>query len=756
MLRQTVVDLIYREVIMRSYHILILLFLVLFLQSQEVAYTRYDPFITSYQHYSSNTQYVYDDLIVLVNDWGYAFLKNDNGELSEMSRIYIETHNSIARYGDKIYTSNSCNFNTINTIIIWEIDISDPYAPQINQILSINETPLNLSFHVIYDFLYVFLPFNDSYLKIDLRTSELIDEYSLDFNKVYQVGNSFVTENSTNTYNCYRHTDGELEAVYTNFDIEAEHLDPSIRNIGLLAPGLAGSISYYSIVLWDVEDFENWTVIDSWNIQNSSYFGNSGSMVLDEHDLYLSSYDEMIVLQLGGDYSIREVTQIPIEFYDSLAEFGIDEQLLILKTYAGLALYDISTNPEFQEFFQDNCYLYSHHIIDNDYFLLHGTIDYYQGVSHADISEPASPQLLPLIFEERYYTSMQGSGRFIKMDNIFDNYYDVYQWQNDEMQILEHQAYTQAATRNTLLRTDPNDPDTYYKINDHYYTIEKYHISDGVQELVMNENLPDIMCGFVRNGFAYCISDSEILQDIQTYSGLEQNNIVEENIYPGYAGGDYQIDPVNENYFQLYKFQTRYLVGYNDGELTGQVFLIPGENGLSGFVDNWLVSFNGREVYLNEIDENTNGCIQPDQVIKLVHRMYRIAPYENENGYYLFCQGYAAVSVVALEITANSLDWEIVETSDLVTAYPNPFSLKDNSIIKFDLKTPLTRNSVPYILKIYNLKGQLIAEDKILADQETMYWNAELLKKSHTPSGNYMYTLEAKGIMAKGKFIIVK
>jgi hypothetical protein len=217
------------------------------------------------------------------------------------------------------------------------------------------------------------------------------------------------------------------------------------------------------------------------------------------------------------------------------------------------------------------------------------------------------------------------------------------------------------------------------------------------------------------------------------------------------------MNPINEDYFSLKGMNDNIIVGYQDAELTGQTFnLSINFQSTACIIENYLVSYEGNTIYFYEFDETTSGYIQPYLQIELLHNIYSINHYHNDDGEYLMCRSNSAVSVVALVISNGIMEGEIIETPPSTIVYPNPFSVDKDTQISFEFTGNSYRDTEIYEIKVFNIKGQTVYQNKGQIIDSNITWNCCTENGDHLASGIYFYQIENQDFNSSGKIVITK
>ncbi|MBT4332350.1 MAG: PKD domain-containing protein, partial [Candidatus Cloacimonetes bacterium] len=170
---------------------------------------------------------------------------------------------------------------------------------------------------------------------------------------------------------------------------------------------------------------------------------------------------------------------------------------------------------------------------------------------------------------------------------------------------------------------------------------------------------------------------------------------------------------------------------------------------------NVLVQLDGSGSYDPEGEDLTYLWITPDEIVlsdpTIVNPTFNAPDVPGEVDYYIQLivnDGYWNSEPDEVIITVDEIGIDdpviIPHLTELHNNYPNPFN--PSTIIKFDVKDDETA-----ILRIFNLKGQLVESNIYSSGSHTFEWNA-----NRVSSGVYFYQLKSSSYTSTRKMILLK
>ncbi|MDP8209565.1 MAG: T9SS type A sorting domain-containing protein [Candidatus Stygibacter australis] len=740
----------------------LILLLTVNMPSQTIDFEVNEPFMTSYKVHYADCLRCYEDMAIYHAGWGIAVLDTDeNNEIIELSRLYCEPFDSICRDGNYLYLSYTDNddYEIDSPLIIRKIDITDQQNPELVDELELNTLAYSNNIHILDNYLYVMVYDQQEYYRIDINDFSQYDIHYLNSTNTETFGNYMLSYNEEDQFIVYQSIEDSLEIIADNIDLFGPHQNQTIKNIKWLAENHVCTIATNSLILWDISDITNWQQTDFFTIPEYSGINWSGEIVIKDSSVYLNTIENIYQLELDEDYQIGNVIVHVPECEISAYTIGnINNKLLIPSGLEGIGKFNIEDNNFIWEgFFYDNPYLFSQHIIGDEYFLMSESFYNYEGIKHYNLSNPEEPELLDILLPYDNYIFMYNSKNFFFMHDYVENeVWNVYQYQDSELQLLTTISLDEYSDVFFNIYTDEFDEDTFYLINSQTGELLKYQVNNETADIVLESTFADQEIGFISNGYGYFFRETGNSYDLVTYNGFFDNQPAIFNEYQNITNGIYaEIGYIDSDYLYITTLDSECEVfGYANGELTGQSYLLSTFNAKPDFFyHDYLICHDYNMLHVYQVSETTSGYIEPAQSLSISYFINDLDLYESESGDYIFCFGPSAVSVIEIEVVNDVLDMEILDSPISIKVYPNPFYFTGNEEITFDLEESNTRQLESANISIYNIKGQLIHQQK---SNSSISWDCRFDNGIKVPSGVYLYRVDAREKSSVGKFIITK
>ncbi|MDP8211372.1 MAG: T9SS type A sorting domain-containing protein [Candidatus Stygibacter australis] len=732
------------------------------LYSQAVEIDTHEPFVTSYNYFFTDCIFSYDDVVVFHLDWGIVLLEeNENNELVELSRLYTDYFCLIVRQGDFLYYSN-CDIDDYNCneeIQITKIDISDPCEPVECDVIELELMACTNILHVIEHYLFVMVPDLNRYCRLDLEDFSIDGYY--DYNSVVtrSFGDHILGYNQTDQFIVYQNGADSLEIAADNFDLFEAHNNQSITNIHQLTNDTVCSVGYQNLVLWNISDLENWIQLDYWEINDNTCINECGNIVCCDDKLYLNTMENIYELQIDNTIEVIDILELPHQL--SPHTIGHTDSKILIPDPNGIAIISRDNNDlQWCGFWGDNPIFYNHNLIGDNYFLSSMTMYNYKGLYQYNVSFPPEPSQSQILLPDNDYYLMKVSGDLFYMLDYWNNNWDLYCFDNNNLVLVTQFPYMQQNEMFNWILTDEYEDEAFYISKPVTNLLQKYNINNNEVELVFEDNFPNQKCGFIQNGIAYFLQSDGDYQNLMIYSGLDDNEVVLCNQYDNLVSGSYCfLRYLNQNYMLIQEtLENISVFAYEGTGLSGQSFTLSTTGAMDFKIyENYLICCDSNYLYFYEISETSSGILEPEQFVELCYSVSRLQLYEGDRRDFLFCFGHAAVSVVEISITDEILDTEIVADPLSITTFPNPVFTNRNEQVSFQLSDQSKQNEGNYKLSVYNIKGQLVHQRKSKNDgNESLSWDCCLKNGIKAPSGVYLYKVDTGEGSSTGKFIVTK
>jgi len=163
-------------------------------------------------------------------------------------------------------------------------------------------------------------------------------------------------------------------------------------------------------------------------------------------------------------------------------------------------------------------------------------------------------------------------------------------------------------------------------------------------------------------------------------------------------------------------------VGGYDGNISAL-----GEQGYGGTRDEWTLAQFGLESYTNQ---------------EIVLRWHFASDYSANNYYGWYIDDVAIIELAGVDDPAHGNELILHQN------FPNPFS--GSTTITFSM----SKNLKDPILKIYNLKGQLVSQTSLEGQETSLTWNGKDMDEKPVTSGVYFYQIKSKNYSSEIKKMI--
>jgi hypothetical protein len=744
----------------------LILLMIVYIMSQTINFEVNEPFMTSYEVHYTDCLSCYEDIAIYHAGWGIAILVTDeNNELAELSRLYCEPFDSICRNGYFLYLTYTDNddYEIDSPLVVRKIDIADLQNPELVDELELNTLAYINSTNILDNYLYVMVYNQHQYYRIDLIDFSQYDTYYLNSTNAKTFGNYMLSYNEEDQFIVYQNGVDGLEIIADNIDIFGPHHNQTIKNIKWLAEDHVCTIATHSLIFWDISDITYWQQTDYFNIPEYSGTNWSGEIVIKDSSVYLNTIENIYQLELDEDYQIENIIVHVPECEISAYTIGeIDNKILIPDGLEGIAKYNIEDNDFIWEgFFYDNPYLFSQHLIGDKYFLMSESFHNYDGIMNFDLSNPEQPELFDILLQEENYVFMYNSKNFFFMhDYVEDEVWDIYQYQDNELQLLTTLPLEDYSDVFFYIYTDEFEEDTFYLFNSQTGELLKYQVNNDTAEIVLEETFSDQEIGFISNGYGYFFRETGNSYDLVTYNGFLDNQPIICDEYHNIANGlNAKMRYIDNSYLYISSFDSECEVfGYANGELTGQSFLLSTYNAKPEFFyRNYLICRDYYMLHAYLVSATTSGYIEPVESHNLSCFINNLKLHESESGDYIYCFGPSAVSAIEIEVVNGILDMELFNDPLSINAFPNPVYTNQNEQVSFQLSDQLLLNGKNSELSVYNIKGQLVHRQEIdFCRNSSLQWDCRLESGIKAPSGVYLYRVDAGEESSVGKFIIAK
>jgi len=163
-------------------------------------------------------------------------------------------------------------------------------------------------------------------------------------------------------------------------------------------------------------------------------------------------------------------------------------------------------------------------------------------------------------------------------------------------------------------------------------------------------------------------------------------------------------------------------VGGYDGNISAL-----GEQGYGGTRDEWTLAQFGLESYTNQ---------------EIVLRWHFASDYSANNYYGWYIDDVAIIELAGVDDPAHGNELILHQN------FPNPFS--GSTTITFSM----SKNLKDPILKIYNLKGQLVSQTSLEGQETSLTWNGKDIDEKPVTSGVYFYQIQSNNYSSEIKKMI--
>ena len=743
------------------YQVLTIIFLamIISLSAMNSEYvTRFGESSTSFR---LNNMIIDNGRLYLCKEYGVDIFEiGDNGELSLQSTVIADDVNNFTIYNNNLYFACRPFSSDTWETIVYKYDVSDPVQPVETGQLELDYPPYTM--YIWHDMLTIvdFLV-TRQLLYYNPVTLEYIDREVGSFLKPFY--EDYWCTNDPDTLTIYDLSDPFNAVEITSVDLELVN-NGYFHVCRRITDDLYVVYSQSEMSLWDTSDFSNWQLLSQLPFPEFEHLFYDMNIEIWDETILLPLVEIMLVVDISNP-ELPQVSQVlsPALFnptnclkhgdYIYLVDNSVGIQVLNINDDI-VQLGEICTNfPKLGHGLRkgDNLLrekLYQNQEIPDLYIW--------------DTSNPDSPQLSAELDLEAGRMGGKILADMLILKNEEDFNIEIYDISNlpdisllssidcfeNQYEYLYGNFYVFEDEIDKFYIKKPPDQFVCYDISDPQNPEELFEITE--------ENC---FISYKHGDYLYLIeSVSSDGLDLIIYSGIDSNN-------PQLSARYVNFMPENSI---LKIYQDKLFMSDCDDDYTTQVYDLNGSEEPE-FLCSLSVDFGGRityyggeyivcsihDAYSFYIPENPPLLIEPSCHIGRFNFICNLEVISSGLEDYLYVFDTAYTEVYQVEDTLN--DENLITENVQMIIYPNPFSFDNGQEITFYSPDDLSRYSKDAFLSLYNIKGQLVHQQKSEFDgNNPMSWDCRLQNGTKVPSGVYLYKVDTGKKSSSGKFIITK
>ena len=562
-------------------------------------------------------------------------------------------------------------------------------------------------------------------------------------------------------------------------------------------------------------DPENYMLLHIYDISNIYNIHHIGDIDLTDSNVELGMYqslnDSIFVFCGYYKYTFFDISNIidweiklQMEFSDNSPVNRNFAKLLnnriVIPRYYTQDLYDMSdiTNPVLLDTIDGGCSWNSCGIYQNYYYV--PSFDY--GISEfmvendriKEISIPPKFPALHRAFKNNdnliIQTSRTSDLHFFDVSDIYNPQYVCTHFEDYELYGIHFYGNKMAVSKIELENTDNRSIDIYditdienplllnsidntislvtrFANSDTLFTVEyrsgeyhfiKYDISEpGTPDILFDFTLPGLLCGFdIYGNYAYFRDEN----NLYVIGNIESNAPEIINILNINEGFGLRIEG---GYLLIFSSSQIELYDLSDPTypVCEYVFIREYVEGIG--VHNNLVFAGYCDVGVYDLDNCSYYIEDPIYSFHTNFGLKKMIFFEEDDNQYFYFVEQTCVTLYEYEYNnAEVNEWMISQDKMFLTNYPNPFST--STTISLNLATGL-RYATPRqaksherpLIKIYNIKGQLVRKLSIVNSQSSIEWDGKDENGKEMPNGIYFYQLKLNNEIVKtNKMVLMR
>ncbi len=725
-----------------KFQVIVLVFLALILSLSAMNSEYVTRFSESNTSMRLNNMLIDNGRLYLCKEYGIdIFQIEDSGELTLLNTIHADDVNKFTINNDNLYFAcRPFEGDTWDTTV-YKYDVSDPGQPVETGQMDLDYPPYTV--YIWHDMLTIvdyivtrrLLYYDPESLEyIDNEEGEFLEPFyeeywcsdDPDILTIYDLSDPFNAEEVTSV---------DLEQVYNDHSHVCQRISDELYVV----------YSQLEMSLWDTSDFSNWQLLSQFPFPDLDNLFYGLNIEIFDNTIIFPLLEELLVVDIS-DPEFPQVSQVlDHALFNPTNCLKYGEKLYLVDHYVGIQIFDITDNGiEAGEVCTEFPRIIKGLVKDN--YAIRETWAKSTAIPDMniwDISIPDQPVLIDEPFLGENKVSYNIAGNILILKNKENLYVELYDISNlPEIQYISHIDYYNSEYEfmygsinvfddniNTIYLKKPPGIITCYDISNPEEPQPLFEITEE-DYFIMNKH----------DDYIYlCDSSNGDERDLKIYSGIDSNNpqlaAYYQNFFPDYFYSEI-LD--NKLFISLsYDAYTTQVYNLNGAEMPEFVCNLYSDcSGRVYSFDNVYLVCSAYEIKSFYIPENPPEYIEPSCYIGRFDFIndVEIIQGESEDFLYVFDQVYT--EVYQIEGTKNDEDL-VTETIRMIT-YPNPFSFDIGQEITFYSQNDLSRYGKDAFLSVYNIKGQLVHQQKSEFDgYSSLSWDCQLGNGTKAPSGVY-------------------
>lgn len=501
-----------------------------------------------------------------------------------------------------------------------------------------------------------------------------------------------------------------------------------------------------AISFWNISNIAEWQYLSHY--QPSTILQYETNFTISEDNAVLMHLDDLELLDISNIYNPQSISFCDLE---SIYQYNITNygEYIYIATYSnGIEIYHIENNDiQFVDnYYEYPSFNYSTHLYDNHLFVeIYG--DY--GIYVFNVCDPHNPSEIITCLKDAPLRSPVGHDSLLAMHDYDDCTIKLYDISDPEDPVLRNiiddlllldWAYG-------VVSFNDSEPEVMYLHDSYDGDIRKYDISQpGNCPLLFNYNITNNQTDFIPiNGYGYLYTRSTHPQKLFIIDGLYNNDPELMNTINNFS--NYQH---SAHFRKCGGFICLNYTGWTDLEETRlfnlddplnpnfyRILNIPSTNSWPRIHNDLLFTKTHNVSFVFDLNESTSDTLHYIDYFNGLFLMYGYDFYDVDEKQYLFVTEPSSIGLYEYSYNVG-VDEEPELHDNIITSYPNPFA--NSTTLQYN-KT--SNEHEKYIIKVYNVKGQLVRELNVgnVFGMNEVNWDGKDENGNDVKSGVYFYKL---------------
>jgi len=721
-----------------------------------------------------------DNYLYTLTNYGLEiYLIENDGSLNLLSRKPIIDARTLELVNDNVYVGTTKRYYNPFNAMIYKINITDHYNPQIVQTLEFDENVRYVDgiFHINGHLLINMSSFCDyTYPLLNYDLELVMEETPIEPLLRAQIDETRVlVETAAFEYLIYDLNDLDNITTVGSANISEGHsiyqgFRYKVYQDSVLIVGGQREMSF-----WDISDPNNWTLFHNIPYIQDPELVNYGFdfHIVYNFMIYLNGL-KLVVIDLN-DYSYHQILEMEEYPCTGLDGSVWNSNVYITTVKQGIQRFVLTTEFHWSERI-GNYFSNSVTYKNGDDLYVGGYYWNKTGTVVFDVSNPYEIVEINRIGEGDYNRLLEANNDLLIVHPFISlgepaqaiEVMDVSCPLNPSLRNVVNLDDWYASS-DVMVTFDKSETGVIYVIIYDQYKLLKFDISEpGEAELLFELNLPySVFTLNIDEGILYHIAQrgNTYIYDLRVYSGLEDNEPILTNTV--YNIGSYSLFPNSllfDDYLAMFVWAGHFssvageLLDTNYYSLTDPLNPVPAfKTGMPGrphIKDDLLFQSASSTVSVFDLSQNVSGTISPSTSFLNNAWPYKIFSQHIDDTDFLYCVSHSSISVYEYSYTVNTDDdiVAIPAVTSLFQNYPNPFNPETK--IEFYLE-----KGGEVKLEIFNIRGQRLAvliDEELPQGEHSLIWNPKTATGKDLPSGVYLYRLQTGDYDRTRKMLYLK